>query len=63
MKIINLNGPDGNAFALLGMAKTWSKQLGLDYSDISKRMMSGDYEQLVDVFEETFSDFVELERD
>ena len=32
--IIDLTGPDGNAFALLGYAKNFSKQLSLDWDSI-----------------------------
>jgi hypothetical protein len=63
MRTINIDGPDGNAFALLGMAKIWSKQLGLDHKIICDKMTSGDYEHLCEVFEDHFGDYVELERD
>ena len=33
--IIDLTGPDGNAFALMGYASRFSKQLGLDSKVIS----------------------------
>jgi len=59
---IDLTGPNGNAFALLGMAKKFAKQLGKDVEDIQTRMTSGDYENLVKVFEEEFGDFVTLYR-
>lgn len=59
---VDLTGPDGNAFALLGMAKRWCNSLDLDYIEVSDRMMSGDYDNLVEVFEEVFGDFVEIER-
>ena len=40
MRIIDLDGPQGNAFALLGIAKQWSKDLELDYKTISNEMTS-----------------------
>ena len=60
--IIDLTGPDGNAFALMGYARRLAKQLGLDSEEIISNMMSGDYENLLEVFEENFGEFVILER-
>lgn len=60
--IIDLTGPDGNAFALMGYAKRFAKQLGLDSEEIISNMMSGDYENLLEVFDENFGSFVILER-
>ena len=60
--IIDLTGPDGNAFALMGYAKRFAKQLGLDSSEIINEMTSGDYEHLLEVFDENFGSFVILER-
>ncbi len=59
---IDLTGPDGNAFALMGYAKNFSRQLGIDSKPIIKDMMSGDYEHLLEVFEENFGSFVTLYR-
>ena len=60
--IIDLTGPDGNAFALLGYADRFAKQLGLDSVTIKAEMMNGDYENLIKVFDEWFGYFVILER-
>jgi hypothetical protein len=60
--IIDLTGPDGNAFALMAYAKQFAKQLRLDGSAIIEEMMSGDYENLLEVFDNAFGDFVILER-
>ena len=60
--VIDLNGPDGNAFVLLGKAKRLARQLGLDRNAITSEMMSGDYENLIEVFDLEFGDFVILER-
>ena len=60
--IIDLTGPDGNAFALMGYAKQFAKQLGLDSSKIINEMTSGDYEHLLEVFDKNFGSFVILER-
>jgi hypothetical protein len=40
---VDLTGPDGNAFVLMGLAKRWAKDLGLDGEMIGKEMMMGDY--------------------
>ena len=34
MRVINLDGPDGNAFALLGYASQWAKDLELNKDKI-----------------------------
>jgi len=59
--IIDLTGPDGNAFALMGYAMRFAKQLGKDGKAITNEMMSGDYENLIEVFEREFGNFVILE--
>ena len=60
--IIDLTGPDGNAFALMGSAKRLANLLGLDSDKILSEMRSGDYENLIKVFDKYFGDFVILER-
>ena len=60
--VIDLTGPDGNVFKLMGYAKSFAKQLGLDGDAIIKDMMSSDYEHAVKVFDDAFGDFVILER-
>ena len=42
--VIDLTGPDGNAFALMGYAKRFSRDLGKDDKPLLKNMQSGDYE-------------------
>tara|TARA_R100000900_G_scaffold144902_1_gene129709 strand:+ start:540 stop:761 length:222 start_codon:yes stop_codon:yes gene_type:complete len=59
---IDLTGPDGNAFALMGYAKGFSRQLGLNFKEIQTEMTSGDYENLLEVFEKHFGSFVTLYR-
>jgi len=59
---IDLTGPDGNAFVLLGTANKLAKQLGLDGKAIQSEMMSGDYENLIKVFDKHFGEFVTLYR-
>ena len=59
---IDLMGPDGNAFVLIGTAGKLAKQLGLDKDAIQKELMAGDYENLVKVFDKHFGHFVTLYR-
>ena len=59
---IDLTGPKGNAFALLGYAKELSKKLGKDGKAITDEMVSGNYEHLLKVFDREFGDFVTLYR-
>ena len=59
---IDLTGPNGNAFYLIGTARKLSKQLGLDTEAIQTEMMSGDYENLLKVFDKHFGHFVTLYR-
>jgi len=59
---IDLTGPQGNAFFLLGTASNFAKQLGIDSKPILDEMRSGDYENLVQVFDRHFGSFVTLYR-
>jgi len=60
--VIDLTGPDGNAFALMGYAQNFSRQLDIKSKPIIEEMMIGDYENLLQVFDRHFGDFVILER-
>ena len=59
---IDLTGPDGNAFVLIGIAGNLAKQLALDKKKIQSEMMAGDYENLLKVFDSYFGEFVTLYR-
>jgi len=59
---IDLTGPQGNAFFLIGQASSLCKQLGYDDKPVIDDMKSGDYENLLEVFEKHFGDFVTLYR-
>ena len=59
---IDLTGPDGNAFVLIGKAGSLAKQLKLDSNAIQTEMMKGDYEHLVNTFDKHFGNFVTLYR-
>jgi hypothetical protein len=60
--VIDLTGPEGNAFCLMGYAKKFARQLDLDANQIIEEMKSGDYENLVTIFDKYFGDYVILER-
>ena len=60
--VIDLTGPDGNAFALMAYAKRLAEQLGMNYHVIIDEMKQGDYEHLVKTFDFHFGDYVVLER-
>ena len=80
---IDLTGPDGNAFVLIGLARKLWKQLHKEEEDavkevmtdllgeknppklidtIIEEMMSGDYENLIKVFDREFGKYVTLYR-
>lgn len=60
--VIDLQGPKGNAFYLLSVAESLSKQLGLDYEKIMKEMKSSDYDNLIETFDDYFGDYIDLQR-
>lgn len=59
---IDLTGPQGNAFYLLGLASQLSKQLGLDKDEILEEMQASNYENLIKVFDKHFGNIVILYR-
>lgn len=59
---IDLTGPQGNAFYLLGLANDLSKQLNFDSKNIQKEMMESDYDNLIQVFDKYFGFAVTLYR-
>ena len=60
--VIDITGSQGNAFVIMGYAKQYAKQLGMDSKPIIEEMMSGDYENLLEVFDKHFGDYVDLAR-
>lgn len=64
--VINLSGPQGNAFYLLGIASRYAKELLFfskeETTDLLNKMQSSDYEHLITVFDEHFGDYIDLER-
>jgi len=59
---IDLTGPDGNAYYILGVAKNLCKQVGVDFKPIMEEMTSGDYENLIKVFDDKFGSVVTMYR-
>ena len=61
-RVIDLHGPQGNAFALMAQADDFLRQMGRrhEFNAMRTEMMSGDYENVIRKFEENFGDFVEL---
>jgi hypothetical protein len=60
---IDLSGPDGNAFVLIGLARKYAKQLNLDAEVITIEMMAaGNYEQVLTTFDKYFGKYVDLVR-
>ena len=62
---IDLTGPHGNAFFLLGTASKLGRQLGWDRDEIEillRQMKRGDYENLVNTFDKYFGNIVTLYR-
>jgi hypothetical protein len=66
---IDLTGPDGNSFALMGKAKELCNLLNerrgadyLDYKAIQAEMRSDDYEHLLEVMEKYFGHIIIMYR-
>lgn len=59
---VDLIGPQGNAFYLLGLAENLCKQLDIDTQVVLDEMRESDYENLVQVFDGYFGKFVTLYR-
>ena len=58
---INLDGPQGNANVLMATAINLANQVGLDGDKIILEMKSGDYINLVKIFDKYFGKYVILE--
>lgn len=65
-RYIDLRGPSGNAYAILGMAKDLTNQLKdvneeiYNWERIEKEMTESDYTNLVNTFEKYFGDYVTI---
>lgn len=63
--VIDLDGPQGNAFFLLGQAQALAKRLKWSkekLKELMNEMKASDYENLIEVFDRNFGDYVDLER-
>ena len=60
---IDLTGPEGNAFVLMGYAKSVCRKLGIDFKPILNEMRESDYTHLLEVFEREFGDYFILYTD
>ena len=61
-QVIDLTGPQGNAFYLLGFASKHCEDFGYDKDDMLDEMKSGDYEHLIRTFDKYFGLIIDLER-
>ena len=61
-QVIELTGPQGNAFYLLGVAMKLSKDIGLDLEAGLDDLKGGDYEHLITRFDYHFGFIIDLER-
>ena len=64
-QVIDLTGPQGNAYFLLETAMNLCKQIGfseLATQGILEDMKSGDYEHLITRFDYHFGELIDLER-
>ena len=59
---MDLTGPQGNAYVLIGTAMNLARQFGYDDEMIKEQMMSGDYENVVQTFDKYFGEHVILYR-
>ena len=61
-RVIDLQGPNGNAFALMAYADDFLRQMGRrhEFNAMRTEMMSGDYDNLIRIFEKNFGDYVTL---
>ena len=66
--VIDLMGTQGNAFAILGIAKNVHRDLkrqGIELPDfkvIQSEMMASNYNNLINIFDKYFGDYVDLQK-
>ena len=60
---IDLDGPDGNVFQILGMARSICDTLGWDYDkfDAEVKFFAESYEDVIGLFDSWFGDYCDLE--
>lgn len=60
--VIDLTGPEGNAFCLLGIVRKSFRGSPELVEKICNEMMSGNYEHLIETFDQYLGDYFILER-
>ena len=61
-QVIDLTGPQGNVYFLMGTAMKLCKELDLDKDMVLSEMQSSDYENAVQTFDKYFGHVIDLER-
>lgn len=64
-EVIDLQGPQGNAYYLLARAQSFAGRIGYTNEEIEELledMKSDDYEHLILIFDEHFGEFIDLQR-
>ena len=64
--VIDLDGPDGNAYVLMAYARDFAKQMHMTQQEIEKMMKdmrSDDYEHLLQVFDKNFGSVMLIRSD
>lgn len=56
--IIDLDGPDGNIFFLLGTMKKLAKMRGIDHKVIENEIVNTDYTKGIEIIEKYFGDLI-----
>jgi len=59
---LDLTGPDGNAYVVLGTCSRIARQLKIDWEPIQTEATSGDYEHLLKTLQTHFGDYIDFVR-
>lgn len=59
--IIDIDGPEGNVYSLMAIARKLADRLGLEGTKIMTEMQEDDYSHALRVFNKNFGDYVTLE--
>ena len=62
-QVLNLEGPEGNAYVLLGTCRRYAIELGMDWDTIEPEAKSGDYIHLVKTLQTYFGNWVDFATD
>lgn len=57
---VDLTGPEGNIFVIMGMAKGWAKDLGMEWDPIQKFIFEHEYDENIKYLDELFGDYVDF---